>query len=71
MNEYDVMDWITDQTTDESIEEVERDELFELIETKDFLAVVFCKPSKTRFHPGLISIIHASLTPPSNTRLGR
>lgn len=51
MNEYDVMDWITDQTTDESIEEVERDELFELIETKDFLAVVFCKPSNTRVHP--------------------
>ncbi|XP_021697967.1 uncharacterized protein LOC5573987 isoform X8 [Aedes aegypti] len=41
MNEYDVMDWITDQTTDESIEEVDRDELFELIDTKDFLAVVF------------------------------
>lgn len=45
MNEYDVMDWITDQTTDESIEEVDRDELFELIDTKDFLAVVFCKCS--------------------------
>ncbi|XP_065090648.1 uncharacterized protein hlk isoform X5 [Ochlerotatus camptorhynchus] len=41
MNEYDVIDWISDQTTDESIDEVERDELFELIETKDFLAVVF------------------------------
>ncbi|XP_062543080.1 uncharacterized protein LOC134210806 isoform X7 [Armigeres subalbatus] len=41
MNEYDVIDWINDQTTDESIEEVERDELFELIETHDFLAVVF------------------------------
>nr|XP_019531540.2 uncharacterized protein LOC109403225 isoform X2 [Aedes albopictus] len=41
MNEFDVMDWITDQTTDESIEEVDRDELFELIDSKDFLAVVF------------------------------
>ncbi|XP_055609786.1 uncharacterized protein LOC129756793 isoform X6 [Uranotaenia lowii] len=41
LNEYDVIDWIEEQTTDESIDEVEREELFEYIDTKDFLAVVF------------------------------
>ncbi|XP_055526875.1 uncharacterized protein LOC129719507 isoform X4 [Wyeomyia smithii] len=41
LNEYDVVDWMKDQKTDESIMEVDRDELLEFIETKDFLAVVF------------------------------
>ncbi|XP_053689496.1 uncharacterized protein LOC128738420 [Sabethes cyaneus] len=41
LNEYDVVDWMKDQKTDESITEVDRDELLEYIETKDFLAVVF------------------------------
>ncbi|XP_058464965.1 uncharacterized protein LOC131438746 isoform X5 [Malaya genurostris] len=41
MNEYDVIDWIAGQKTDESIDEVEREELLKYIETKDFLAVVF------------------------------
>ncbi|XP_058832627.1 uncharacterized protein LOC131690704 isoform X6 [Topomyia yanbarensis] len=41
MNEYDVVDWIADQKTDESIAEVDRDDLLKYIETKDFLAVVF------------------------------
>uniref|UniRef100_A0A182QYT1 Thioredoxin domain-containing protein n=1 Tax=Anopheles farauti TaxID=69004 RepID=A0A182QYT1_9DIPT len=41
MNEYDVLDWMHGQKTDESIQEVERDELLSLIDTKDFLGVVF------------------------------
>ncbi|XP_035790582.1 uncharacterized protein LOC118465954 isoform X6 [Anopheles albimanus] len=40
-NEYDVLDWMHGQKTDESIQEVERDELLNYIDTKDFLAVVF------------------------------
>lgn len=31
------------QKTDESIEEIDRDMLTKYIETKEFLAVVFCK----------------------------
>lgn len=34
---------MTDQRNDESIEEIERDLLFKYIETKEFLAVVFCE----------------------------
>ncbi|XP_039428769.1 uncharacterized protein LOC120412391 isoform X3 [Culex pipiens pallens] len=41
LNEYDVLDWIQDHLTDESIEEVDRDTMFEYIESKDFVAVVF------------------------------
>ncbi|XP_053677746.1 uncharacterized protein LOC128727826 isoform X2 [Anopheles nili] len=41
LNEYDVLDWMHGQKTDESIQEVERDELFSLIDSKDFLGVVF------------------------------
>ncbi|XP_055620748.1 uncharacterized protein LOC129765014 isoform X3 [Toxorhynchites rutilus septentrionalis] len=41
LNEYDVIDWMKDQKTDESIDEVDRDELLEYIEKKDFLAVIF------------------------------
>uniref|UniRef100_A0A182NJ40 Thioredoxin domain-containing protein n=1 Tax=Anopheles dirus TaxID=7168 RepID=A0A182NJ40_9DIPT len=41
LNEYDVLDWMHGQKTDESIQEVERDELLSLIDTKDFLGVVF------------------------------
>ncbi|XP_049542265.1 uncharacterized protein LOC125955256 isoform X2 [Anopheles darlingi] len=40
-NEYDVLDWMHGQKTDESIQEVEREELMNYIDTKDFLAVVF------------------------------
>lgn len=43
LNEYDVLDWMHGQKTDESIQEVERDELLSLIDTQDFLGVVFCK----------------------------
>ncbi|XP_050073327.1 uncharacterized protein LOC126561307 isoform X7 [Anopheles maculipalpis] len=41
LNEYDVLDWMHGQKTDESIQEVERDELLSLIESQDFLGVVF------------------------------
>ncbi|XP_049299077.1 uncharacterized protein LOC125771930 isoform X7 [Anopheles funestus] len=41
LNEYDVLDWMHGQKTDESIQEVERDELLSLIDSKDFLGVVF------------------------------
>uniref|UniRef100_A0A182JI66 Thioredoxin domain-containing protein n=1 Tax=Anopheles atroparvus TaxID=41427 RepID=A0A182JI66_ANOAO len=41
LNEYDVLDWMHGQKTDESIQDVERDELLKFIDTKDFLAVVF------------------------------
>ncbi|XP_050098548.1 uncharacterized protein LOC126579208 isoform X2 [Anopheles aquasalis] len=40
-NEYDVLDWMHGQKTDESIQEVEREELMKYIDTQDFLAVVF------------------------------
>lgn len=42
-NELDVLDWMVNQKADETIELIERDTLFEYINTKDFLAVVFCK----------------------------
>lgn len=31
------------QKTDETIEEIDRDTLFEYIDGQDFLAVIFCK----------------------------
>lgn len=46
-NESDVLDWMIDQKADESIEEIERDTLFEYISSKDFLAVIFCKFSRS------------------------
>lgn len=42
-NETDVLDWMIDQKSDESIEEIDRETLFEYIGSKDFLAVVFCE----------------------------
>lgn len=46
MREEDVvLKWMVKQKTDESIEEIDRETLFEYIDTKDFLAVVFCKLS--------------------------
>lgn len=41
-NETDVLDWMIDQKSDESIEEITRETLFEYIGSKDFLAVLFC-----------------------------
>lgn len=42
-DENDVLDWMLEQKKDESIEEINREILFEYISSKDFLAVIFCK----------------------------
>lgn len=39
----EVLDWMLDQKEDETIEEIDRETLFEYIGSKDFLSVVFCK----------------------------
>ena len=43
LDENEVLAWMVKQKTDESIEEIDRDTLSKYIETKEFLAVVFCK----------------------------
>lgn len=43
LDEGEVLEWMTDQKNDESIEEINREKLFKYIETKEFLAVIFCK----------------------------
>ncbi|CAG9857811.1 unnamed protein product [Phyllotreta striolata] len=43
LDETEVLEWMTDQKNDESIEEINRDKLFHYIDTKEFLAVVFYK----------------------------
>lgn len=43
MDESEVLDWMVKQKEDESIEEIDREKLFKYIESKEFLAVVFCK----------------------------
>lgn len=43
LDEHEVLDWMIKQKEDESIEEIDREKLFKFIETKEFLAVVFCK----------------------------
>lgn len=43
LDESEVLDWMMDQKNDESIEEIDRDTLFKYIDTKEFLAVVFCE----------------------------
>jgi hypothetical protein len=43
MDKDSILHWIVKQKTDESIEEVNRETFLNYIETKDFLAVVFCK----------------------------
>ncbi|XP_072157617.1 uncharacterized protein [Bemisia tabaci] len=40
-DESSVLDWMINQKTDESIDEIDRETLFEYIETKEFLAVVW------------------------------
>lgn len=42
-NEKEVLDWIVLQKNDESIEDVDRDTFLEYIDSKDFLAVIFCE----------------------------
>lgn len=41
--EQEVFQWILTQKNDESIEDVDRETFLKYIETKDFLAVVFCE----------------------------
>ncbi|XP_065225798.1 uncharacterized protein hlk isoform X2 [Planococcus citri] len=41
LDESEVLDWMMRQKTDESIEDIDRDGLFEYIDTKEFLAVVW------------------------------
>lgn len=43
LDEQEVLDWMSDQKNDASIEDIDREQLFKYIETKEFLAVVFCK----------------------------
>lgn len=43
LDEHEVLDWMVKQKEDESIEEIDREKLFKYIDTKEFLAVVFCK----------------------------
>ncbi|GAB0094572.1 Kynurenine 3-monooxygenase [Sergentomyia squamirostris] len=40
-DEHEVLDWMVKQKTDSSIPEIDRETLFEYINTKDFLAVMF------------------------------
>lgn len=50
MDTNEVLDWMIDQKNDHSIEEIDRQTLFKYIDTKEFLAVVFCKyPKKQMF----------------------
>lgn len=42
-DENEVFQWILLQKNDESIEDVDRETFLDYINTKDFLAVVFCK----------------------------
>ncbi|KAG8331953.1 hypothetical protein J6590_031197 [Homalodisca vitripennis] len=41
LDEEEVLHWMIKQKTDESIEDIDRETLFEYIDTKEFLAVVF------------------------------
>lgn len=41
--ESEVFQWILTQKNDESIEDVDRETFLEYIDSKDFLAVVFCE----------------------------
>lgn len=43
LDESEVLEWMMKQKTDESVEDIDRDTLFEYIETKEFLAVLWCK----------------------------
>lgn len=43
LDETEVLEWMVKQKNDESIEEIDRETLLKYIETKEFLAVIFCK----------------------------
>lgn len=49
-NDKKVLDWMVQQKTDESIEDIDREKLFEYIEKKEFLAVVFCKYNSVSYN---------------------
>lgn len=50
-NEKEVLNWMVAQKSDSSIQDIDRATLFEYIESKDFLAVMFCKGNAFRsFH---------------------
>lgn len=42
LDEATVLEWMISQKNDASIEDITREQLFKYIETKEFLAVVFC-----------------------------
>ena len=42
-DEQEVFEWIIAQKNDESIQEVDRETFLSYIDSKDFLAVVFCE----------------------------
>lgn len=43
LDETEVLEWMMDQKNDNSIEEINRDKLYEYIDGKEFLAVIFCE----------------------------
>lgn len=43
LDESQVLEWMIEQRNDESIEDVDRETFLEYIDSKEFLAVVFCK----------------------------
>ncbi|CAH0558548.1 unnamed protein product [Brassicogethes aeneus] len=43
LDETEVLEWMTDQKNDESIEEINRETLLKYIDTKEFLAIIFYK----------------------------
>lgn len=56
-DEQEVFQWILTQKNDESIEDVDRDTFLEYIDSKDFLAVVFCKFSFSSVSPTNIDLL--------------
>lgn len=46
-NKNEVLRWMIKQKTDESIEHIDREQLFKYIDNQDFLAVVWCKYIQT------------------------
>lgn len=43
MNSHGVLDWLKHQKNEDTIENINREMLFKLIEDREFLAVFFCK----------------------------
>ena len=49
LDESEVLEWMVSQKNDESIDKIDREILNKYIETKEFLAVIFCKNSYIHF----------------------